>query len=135
MNKTQQSFIQTITSSIETKNSNRGGDSIFRKTNTSGGNFPVKSPATSMGNQKVDELKFFSNSNYHEDRRLLLRGLSRDFEFDNTRIMNSPYVLVKGKQHQELVREGIGDMGFFHNNSIDIAKHSKRPDFVKAMGH
>lgn len=50
------------------------------------------------------------------------------------RVNNSPYVLVRGKQHQQLVREGTSELGFEHNSCLEFSKSGKRPDFIKTMG-
>ena len=45
---------------------------------------------------------------------------------------NSPYVIIKGRQYMQLVREGRNnELGYFHNGSISMKKTLKRPDFVK----
>lgn len=45
---------------------------------------------------------------------------------------NSPYVLVKGRMHQELVREGDpSDIGFKHNGSLSMHKTLGRQPFIK----
>ena len=54
-----------------------------------------------------------------------------DFKFNNTRINNSPYVLVKGRQHLELVKCGApNDIGFKHNHSINMKRSKERPSFL-----
>lgn len=57
-----------------------------------------------------------------------------DFAFENERINNSPYVMVKDKKRKniEIVREGmVSDAGFVRNRVIDFERSSPRPDFVK----
>ena len=54
-----------------------------------------------------------------------------NFEFKNTRINNSPYVIVKGRQHLELVKSGSpNDMGFKHNHNMSMRKSKDRPSFL-----
>ena len=58
------------------------------------------------------------------------------FSFDNERVNNSPYVLVKDTEGcLELVREGnIKEEGFVRNHVARFDKALARPGFVKSMG-
>ena len=59
----------------------------------------------------------------------------KEFTFDGTRIFNSPYFIIRGKQSQELVREGIVvEETLIHNKSLDMGRVTRRPDFVCSMG-
>ena len=45
---------------------------------------------------------------------------------------NSPYVLVKGRMQQQLVREGEpSDIGFKHNGAMNMHKTLGRQPFIK----
>ena len=58
-----------------------------------------------------------------------------DFVFNNRRVNNSPYVIVSGKNHRELIREGLPqEEGLQHNAAVNISLTRNRPDFIKAMG-
>ena len=73
-------------------------------------------------------------SKYFVDNRLKNRGGMETFSFPHTRISNSPYVTVRGRNHFEIIKEGDIDQGFIHNGSLDMGKNASRPVFVKAMG-
>ena len=62
----------------------------------------------------------FETGKYFENNRI--RNLDkRQFVFDSKRVNNSPYVLVRGKNHLELVKEGNpNELGFRHNGSINM---------------
>ena len=72
---------------------------------------------------------------YFENSRV--RDLDkRQFVFDSKRVNNSPYVMIRGKGHLELVKEGNpNDLGFRHNNSYNMGLSPQRPNIVQTMGH
>ena len=75
---------------------------------------------------------------YFESMRIRQHGEEkRHFQFGGYyRVNNSPYVVVKGRQHMEIVGEARNnELGFIHNSAyISMKKALKRPDFVENMG-
>ena len=71
--------------------------------------------------EKSELLSVEQNPNSYFENTRLRQLDKRQFVFDSIRVNNSPYVLVKGKCHLELVREGdVNELGFRHNGSLSI---------------
>ena len=50
----------------------------------------------------------YKENGYFEDLKKKFKGGDDgDFLFKHSRVNNSPYIIVSGKNHRELVREGL----------------------------
>ena len=56
----------------------------------------------------------------------------RDFAFATTQINNSPYMVVSGKSHMEIVRRGdAADIGFKHMGNVSMKRSPARKPFLE----
>ena len=59
----------------------------------------------------------------------------RDFAFSTRQINNSPYALVSGKNHLEVIRRGApAELGFKHISNVSFRRSPGRKPFVKVQG-
>lgn len=68
-------------------------------------------------------------NSYFESSRVRAKD-KKPFVFENQRINNSPYVVVRDACHLQLVKEGQNEIGFRHNRSLNMKKTLKRPSFL-----
>lgn len=71
---------------------------------------------------------------YFENNRKRERT-KRDFAFNTTQINNSPYMVVKGASHMEIVRRGdAAEVGFKHIRNVSMKRSPPRKPFLEIMG-
>jgi len=116
-----------LTPNLKNGGNEASSDSLFNKTNQSSSKQPQKGPRP-----KINEIEDFllEQGSYFESVRQRSRKITNDFSFENSRINNSPYVIVEGAQFMQVVKRGQSiPEGFKHLGTLNMKKTLPRRPF------